>query len=251
MCKLKKFLLATLFLGGAISFNPAWAVLVSMPTDTGTINIDSNNFATTVVGSSLSSTAATFGPGTAFTSGPFTTAQAIPFVIGSNLTQGLALGAGPTGGTADFIVPAFAFASINNGVGADFAVWEAGSPSEPFLMSVSTDGGATFSADIQVSTVASNPLVTTPPYNVNIALVDLDLFGIVAGANVDAVKLSGIFTGVGGSGPDLLSLAAINAGPPTGNVPGGDVPEPGIFELLIIGLGGLGFSGLRKYRLIR
>jgi hypothetical protein len=244
-------LLATLCLGGAISFNPVWAVPVTMPTSTGTIIIDSNNFATTVVGSSLSSTSAIFGPGSAFTSGPFTTAQAIPYVVGSDLTQGLSLGAGPTGGIPDFIVPAFAFVSILNDTGADFAVWEAGAPSEPFLMAVSTDGGASFSANVEIPTIVTSPLVTTPPFNVNIALVDLGLFGIASGAHVDAIKLSGIFTGVGGSGPDLLALAAINAGPPTGNVPGGNVPEPGILALLISGLGGVGFSRLRKSRLIR
>lgn len=220
------------------------AVAATMPTDTGSIVISDSNFATTVVSSSLSSTSATFGPGFAFTSGPFTTAQSIPWVTGSDLTMGLALGQGPAGGVADFIVPGFGLASIVNGAGADFAVWEAGSPSEPFLMSVSTDGGLTFSASLSFATVVTNPLVTTPPFNVNVAFVNLDDFGFAAGATVDAVKLSGLFTGIGGSGPDLLAIAAINAGAPTGNI--NPIPEPEIYAMMGLGLGLIGWIGRRS-----
>jgi hypothetical protein len=225
-----------------LSVSSASAVPIVMPTDSGSVVIDSTHFANTVIDSSLSETSLVFGPGTAFTFGPFTTAESIPWVTGSDLTVGLALGEGPTGGVADFIVPAFSLASIVNGAGADFAVWEAGDPSEPFLMSVSTDGGASFSANLAYDTAVTNPLATTPPFNVNIAFVNLDDFGLAPGAAVDAIKLSGVFTGIGGSGPDLLALAALNAGPPTGNI-----PEPGTLLLLGLGLVGIGLGRRRQH----
>ena len=237
-------LLVSVCVGWAMLAGPALSASVNMPTDTGTIAINTNNFASTVVASSLSSTALNFGPGFAVTFGPFTTAQSIPWVTGPDLTVGLALGAGPAGGVADFIVPAFGLASIVNGAGADFAVWEAGNPSESFLMSVSTDGGATFSAQVLFGTVATNPLASTGAYDVNIGFVNLDAFGIAAGAAVDAIKLSGLFTGIGGSGPDLLAIAALNAGPPTGNVPG--IPEPETYVMMLAGLGLLGYAARRR-----
>ena len=111
-------------------------------------------------------------------------------------------------------------------------------------MSVSTDGGLTFSASLSFATVVTNPLVTTPPFNVNVAFVNLDDFGFAPGATVDAVKLSGLFTGVGGSGPDLLAIAAINAGAPTGNI--NPIPEPEIYAMMAVGLGLMGWIGRRN-----
>jgi hypothetical protein len=212
-----------------------------MPTDTGTIDIDSSHFANAVVDSSLSSTALTFGSGLPIVFGPFTTAQAAPFILGSDLTKGLALGPGPTGGPADFIVPAFGLVSIINGAGADFAIWEAGAPAEPFLLAVSTDGGVTFSASQSFDTTPTNPLDTSSGFPTNVGFVELSLFGLAPGAQVDAVRVSGLFTGVGGSGPDLLAIAALNAGAPTGNI-----PEPATLTVLGLGLAGIAFMRRRR-----
>lgn len=235
-------ILLTLLLVGV----KAQAAPIMMPTDTGPIMVDSDNFSNVVVGSSLSSTSLIFGSGVPVSFGPFTIAEAEPFIVGSDLTKGLALGAGPSGGVADFIVPGFGLASIENGAGADFAIWEAGAPAEDFLLSVSTDGGATFSSSLTYTTTSVVPGESTSGFATNIGFVNLDDFGLAAGSLVDAVKVSGLFTGVGGSGPDLLAIAALNAGPGTGNVPG-SVPEPGTLLLLALGLFALGLRRQREY----
>lgn len=212
-----------------------------MPGTAGTFAVDSANFATTLVSSSLSSTALVFGPGGAVSGGPFTTAAATPYITGSDLSTGVALGQGPTGGVPDFIVPGFGTASIVNGAGADLAVWEAGSPSEPFRIRVSTDGGVTFSAFVTYNTVATVPQDGSSGFASNIGFVELSDFGIGAGVSIDAVQIEGLFTGVGGSGPDILALAILNAGPPTGNI---GAPDGG----LTIALFGAALAGLVAFR---
>ena len=226
-----------------------YAVPVTNPTSSGPITLDSDNFANVVVDGSLSSTSATFGPGSVFTTGPFVVVAAEPFVIGSDLSIGLALGQGPAGGTGDFIVPGFGLASIVNGPGADLIVWEAGTPAESFLLSVSLDGGTSFSANISYNTSPVVPAASTPPFAINSVSVDLTDFGVSASQQVDAVRLEGLFTGIGDSGPDILAVAAINAGAPTGNIPGGGgaaVPEPSTYAMMALGLISLGIARRRK-----
>lgn len=203
----------------------ASAVTISLPTHLGPTDFDTTAFPNVLVAGSLSNTSLTFGSGVGVTLGPFTLAQGQPFVTGSDITQGLALGAGPTGGIPDFIVPGFGNISIINGPGADLVIFEAGSPSEPIRLSLSLDGGATFSANIDFATTPTVPLDTSSGFATNTVFIDLTDFGILAGQKVDALRLQGIFTGVGGSGPDILAIGVLNFDTPTGNIPG-DVPEP-------------------------
>jgi hypothetical protein len=214
-----------------------------MPGVAGNFAVDSNNFPTALLASSLSSTSLLFGPGGAVSSGPFTTAAAAAYVIGSGLDTGVALGQGPTGGAAEYLVAGVGMASIVNGAGADLAGWEAGTPSESFRIRVSTDGGATFSAFVSYTTVATVPQDSSSGFASNIGFVELDDFGIGAGVSIDAVQVEGLFTGIGGSGPDILALAILNAGAPTGNVPTG-VPDGGA----TVGLLGLALAGGYLFR---
>lgn len=208
----------------------ALAAPIVLPTDQGPEMFDTSNFATGLAGSSCSSTCLVFGSGVPIASGPFTTAQIAPLVIGADIAQGVALGQGPTGGVADFIIPSFgALATIINGAGADFVIWEAGSPAEKVLVSVSLGGGA-FSAAIEYLTAIASPADSSSGFQTNSVHINLDDFGVAAGAIIDQVRIQGLFTGVGGSGPDILAIAALNAGPAT-------VPEPGTLALL--GLAGL------------
>ena len=223
-----------LLLGLALSFSlglTAEAATVTLPTHLGPTDFDTSAFPNVLVAGSLSSTALTFGSGLPVVFGPFTLAQAQPFVTGSDISRGLALGAGPTGGLPDFIVPGFGNISILNGPGADLVVFEAGSPSEPIRLAVSLDGGLTFSLNIDFNTTPTVPANSASGFATNTVFIDLADFGIAAGQKVDALRLQGIFTGVGGSGPDILAIGVLNFGAPTGNVPG-NVPEPTTMALV-------------------
>jgi hypothetical protein len=210
-----------------------------MPTESGSISIDSANFATAVVGGNFSSSSLVFASGGFVEMGPFTSAEVAPYVTGYDLSKGVGLA------LSDWAVPGFGDASIVNGTGADLIVWEAGAPAESFQLAVSTDGGVTFSSYQSFTTTVTNPLNATSGYNTNVGYVDLSLFGLAADAKVDAVKIAGLDTGIGGSGPDILAVGILNAGSPTGNVPGTTVPEPGI--LLLLGAGVPVFIGARRW----
>lgn len=217
----------------ALMATTAQAASIDLPTDLGAKTFDTANFATGLAGSQCSATCLTFGSGIGVNGGPFTTAQITPLIVGPDLTQGVALGAGPAGGAPDFIIPSFGLlASIANGAGADFVIWEAGAPPEGVLVSVSLGGGV-FSAAISYTTSVASPADSSSGFQTNSVHIDLDDFGIAAGGLIDQVRIQGLFTGIGGSGPDILAIAALNAGPPTG------VPEPSALALL-----GLAFAGV-------
>ena len=223
----------------ALSTGPAAGAVINLSTDLGLEAFDTNNFATSLADSSCSATCLTFGSGIGVTLGPFTTAQIEPLLIGSDLSRGVALGQGPAGGVADFVTPAFgSLASIANGAGADFVIWEAGAPAEQVLVSVSLGGGS-FTSPISYATIVASPPDSSSGYATNSVHIDLTDFGVAANALIDEVRISGLFTGIGGSGPDILAVAALNAGPPT-------IPEPTTIALFGIGLAGLGFSRRRK-----
>ena len=218
-----------------------------MPGLAGLFPVDTKNFPTALVNASLSSTSLMFGPGGAVTVGPFSIATAQPNILGSDLSTGISLGqgTGTAAPTPDFIVPGFGNASIVNGAGPDLAVWEAGTPSEPFRIRVSTDGGATFSAFHEYTTAATTPNVNTSGFTSNIGFVELGDFGIAANAKVDAVWIEGLFTNIGGSGPDILAAGILNSGPPTGNVPGTPGAPDGGSSLFLLGTA---LAGLRLIR---
>lgn len=218
------------------AFTTLQAATVTLPTNLGPTDFDTSAFPNTLVGGSLSGTALVFGTSTPLAFGPFTLAEVTPLVTGPDIANGLALGAGTL--APDFIVPGFGNISILNGAGADLVVFEAGAPAEPFLLSVSLDGGITFSANISYDTLPAAPADSSSGFATNTAFVDLADFGIGAGQKVDAIRLQGIFTGIGGSGPDILAIGVLNFGTPTGNVPGDDtVPEPSTMALVAAGLG--------------
>ena len=215
----------------------AIAAPIVMPTDLGAEVFDTNNFATGLAGSSCSSTCLTFGSGIGIDVGPLATAQIAPLLIGADLSQGVALGQG-VNGTADFVIPSFGtLASVANGAGADFVIWEAGSPAEQVLVSVSLGGGV-FSPAIAYATSPVSPADSSSGFTSNSVHINLDDFGLASGALIDQIKIVGLFTGVGGSGPDILAVAALNAGPPT-------VPEPATLALLGVGLCGIAWGRRR------
>ena len=134
----------------------------------------------------------------------------------------------------NFMSFAFSDNYCTNGVGADLAVFEAGSPAEDFMVSLSffTDNTG-WTTPIQYSTLYTGG--SASGYNLNVAAIDLSDYGFATGDSISAVWIGGVTHPTAG-GTDLVAIGAINTST--------SVPEPS--TILLLGFGLLSIAGLRR-----
>jgi len=139
------------------------------------------------------------------------TGTTIPQRVKSALTDGCE--ASSTLGDAEFEV-SFTDNRVVNLAGADLAVFEVGSGAgnEPFSVSVFYNGQFT-------APVTYTPTPTTffdcANLRINVARIDLDDFGLPAGAQLSRLRFDNLFVpNVVSSGADIADIAAIHSAPP-------------------------------------
>jgi hypothetical protein len=162
-------------------------------------------------------------------------------IIGTAATiEDAVTGSDPTDGVFPFpnpgqatMVLAFTDNSLVNGPGDDLALFEYGNADDSVDVAVTVGGTAiTYQAldtgyDVAISGGGGT-------YNLNVALINLDDFGIVSGGALDKIEitplnLDAIFS--------LNVAGAINSGPPVTD--DGGIPEPATLGLLALGVVGL------------
>lgn len=129
---------------------------------------------------------------------------------------------------------------IANVAGNDLGVVVARFSTDDFLMAVSTDGGATFSADVLVPNTGAVPTAVEMRYfyagsgpvpaDLYVHPLDLSMFGVGLGESIDAVRISGI------DELDLIRVAGFAV-----------IPEPGTIALASLGALAL-LAGRRRQR---
>lgn len=116
---------------------------------------------------------------------------------------------------------------IVNGPGYDLALFELGTP-DTFKLSI-TLGGTT------IQYLSSDTGFTIGMYNLNVATINLDDFGLSVGATVDQIVVGLDVQSIYGNRPSLSLAGALNS-----------VPVPGAVGLLGSGLLGLVGMGRRR-----
>lgn len=137
--------------------------------------------------------------------------------------------------TTSFVQLGFTDNVVVNGLGADLAFFEIGTP-DNFGISL-TVGGPT-----QTIVSASTGFTQAQGFGINLATIDLSTLGVASGASVPSIVVNmGVPFANTSLGPTLAAVTAL--GPAPGPAP---VPEPATLSLL--GLGLAGASLLRRYR---
>lgn len=134
------------------------------------------------------------------------------------------------------VVLGFTDRLLVNGAGNDLALFERGHEAYEY----SQEGFDSFNVTIngitrQYFTTETTTIVDD--YNVNMTLVDLDFFGVAAGATVSRIEI-GMDFDTRGSRPQLQLVAGINTV--------SAVPEPGTVAMSLAGLGLLGLVARRR-----
>lgn len=131
--------------------------------------------------------------------------------------------------TSAYVELGFTDNVVTNGAGADLALFEIGTPDD-FGLSL-TIGGVTQT----VASVATG--FSAGGFGINLATIDLSLFGLAPGASVNSIVVHmGFPYGNTASSPTLGAVAALHDSVP--------VPEPSLLALLGAGLAG----GARRLR---
>jgi hypothetical protein len=198
---------------GILTSIAAGCLLAAAPVAAAPINIagstyDTVNFADTLVSSQA--------VGGSFATNAATVADA---VTGWDVTQWAYCNC-----TSAFVELGFTDNVVTNGAGADLAVFEIGTP-DNFGLSL-TVGGVTQT----VASVATG--FSAGGYNINIATIDLSLFGLASGASINSIVVNMGFPYAGTSNsPTLGAVVALH----DASAP---VPEPTLLALLGAGLAG-------------
>ena len=119
-----------------------------------------------------------------------------------------------------------------NGGGDDLALFELGVP-DSFDLSLTLGGVTNNYLSVDTGFDAAG-------FNLNVATINLDDFGVASGASVSSLVVGLDTLGSGGTVPSLALVGAINSIPVDGSG-GAAVPEPSTYALFIIGLVGLGY----------
>ena len=207
---IKTLIGAALLAGGMTS--------ASATTTVAGINFQDNAFADTVLSSSG-----------IYTLGGATTLQ--DAVTGSSLTH-YAFSFSP----GAYIQAGFSDNYLVNGLGNDLALFEYGVP-DTFAVSV-TVGGVTHSY-LSVATGFTG-VVDGTTWDVNVAEINLDDFGVAAGAELSSIVIGMDTQGSGGTVPSLGVVGALNSSPVNQSV-----PDAGS-TISLLGMAFLGFGVFRR-----